>query len=272
MEKMIKRLGIGVLIVLILAGLWLFAYKLQKDTDNLPSLASISQRDDAYADEKLKGYRRIQLITVWGEPEIQTGKEEDIWQFDDTRGIRIYYNGREKVTEASLVVRFHEDWLTESELSAETLDWLKMYNDLPEEMQLFLSYVPADIVQQIRGDLPAVTMETPAEASREEPENELNKEALTPTGYPSDEIDQPQLMYEGRIFYYWATGFKEPLPESFVLAGTVEKVDNKNKPENDWEGSRLEEGQEIYADPEQPGLLYVRYPNGFARFSETLIE
>ena len=34
----------------------------------------------------------------------------------------------------------------------------------------------------------------------------------TPTGYPSNEIDQPQIMYNDTIFYYWATGFDEELP------------------------------------------------------------
>lgn len=37
-----------------------------------------------------------------------------------------------------------------------------------------------------------------------------------PTGYSSDEIDQPQIMYNDTLFYYWATGFGEELPDDYI--------------------------------------------------------
>ena len=45
----------------------------------------------------------------------------------------------------------------------------------------------------------------------------------SPTGHASNEIDQPQIMYKDRIFYYWAAGFDERLPDSYICVGAIEK-------------------------------------------------
>lgn len=89
----------------------------------------------------------------------------------------------------------------------------------------------------------------------------------TPTGYPSNEIDQPQIMYNDTIFYYWATGFDEELPNNYIYVGTVEEVDNETPPSENFVGSRIDVGQKIYADDKKSDTIYVEYENGYARFS-----
>ena len=53
-----------------------------------------------------------------------------------------------------------------------------------------------------------------------------NEDAATPTGYPTGKIQQPQIMYSGQVYFYWATGFEEPLPDGYELAGNIAVVDN----------------------------------------------
>lgn len=89
----------------------------------------------------------------------------------------------------------------------------------------------------------------------------------SPTGHASNEIDQPQIMYKDCIFYYWATGFDEKLPDSYVCVGSIEKVDNENPPSENFAGSRVDVGQKIYADDKVSDTVYVEYENGYARFS-----
>ena len=84
----------------------------------------------------------------------------------------------------------------------------------------------------------------------------------TPTGY-----DQPQIMYNDTIFYYWATGFDEELPNNYIYVGTVEEVDNETPPSENFVGSRIDVGQKIYADDKKSDTIYVEYENGYARFS-----
>ena len=91
--------------------------------------------------------------------------------------------------------------------------------------------------------------------------------ATTPTGYPSGEVQQPQILYDGLLYYYFATGFAEPLPAGYESIGNVEAVDNENTPTSDYHGARVEPGQEIYVLPGIHDAIYVKYENGYARFS-----
>ena len=50
----------------------------------------------------------------------------------------------------------------------------------------------------------------------------------TSTGVESGMIEQPQVMYDGYIYYYNATGRDEKLPEGYEIAGTRKKVDSKD--------------------------------------------
>ena len=92
------------------------------------------------------------------------------------------------------------------------------------------------------------------------------EENITPTGYPTGEIQQPQIMYNEQIYLYFATGFDKPLPDGYMLVGTVESVDDTNGPEKDFAGARVEVGQEIYADLKVSNLIYVKYEKGYAEF------
>ena len=89
----------------------------------------------------------------------------------------------------------------------------------------------------------------------------------TPTGFPSEEVQQPQIMYNGQIYYYFATGFDEPLPDGYSSTGMIEVVDNDHAPESEYQGARVEMGQEIYALPGVHDTIYIKYENGYARFS-----
>lgn len=64
-----------------------------KNTDNLPTLSSISEMEEATVNELLKGYHRDQLIEVWGEP-TNSSDNEAIWITDDiTLTVNINNNG-----------------------------------------------------------------------------------------------------------------------------------------------------------------------------------
>ena len=99
-----------------------------------------------------------------------------------------------------------------------------------------------------------------------------SSDPATPTGVSSDEIGQPQIMYGDEVYYYFATGFDEALPEHYAYAGTVKDVDNKNPPSGNFSASRLEEGQKVYADGDNSDVIYIEYENGYARFSKRETE
>lgn len=96
--------------------------------------------------------------------------------------------------------------------------------------------------------------------------------SAAPTGHASNEIDQPQVMYDDVVFYYWATGFDEKLPDGYECVGAVEKVDNENSPSENFSGSRVDVGQKIYASEKNSGVIYLDYENGYARFSLSIAK
>ena len=94
-----------------------------------------------------------------------------------------------------------------------------------------------------------------------------NDDPTTPTGYPTGKIQQPQIMYDGLLYFYFATGFDEDLPEGYELAGSVAGVNNDEEPTVDFCGARVELGQKIYTDQTNTDIIFVQYENGYARFS-----
>ena len=92
------------------------------------------------------------------------------------------------------------------------------------------------------------------------------KESQTPTGYPSDSVQRPQIMYDGAIYLYGGSSFDGSLPQGCVQVGSVQTVDNANAPAEDFAGSRVEAGQKLYALPGNSGSIYVEYTDGFAEF------
>lgn len=89
----------------------------------------------------------------------------------------------------------------------------------------------------------------------------------TPTGYPTGKIQQPQIMYNSQVYFYFATGFDEPLPDGYALAGSIAFVDNDNEPTEDFHGARVELAQEVYASEADTETVYVKYEKGYAQFS-----
>jgi len=88
-----------------------------------------------------------------------------------------------------------------------------------------------------------------------------------PTGYPSGTIQQPQIMYNGQVYFYFATGFEEPLPHGYALVGSIAGVDNEKGPTEEFHGARVEPGQAVYASQTNPSAVYVEYEKGYAEFT-----
>lgn len=95
--------------------------------------------------------------------------------------------------------------------------------------------------------------------------------AETSTGVESGIIEQPQVMYDGHIYYYNATGRDEKLPEGYEIAGTIKKVDSKDYPAENFAaaGVDLEAGQEIYISTTEKNVIYLKYDSGYARFERS---
>lgn len=92
--------------------------------------------------------------------------------------------------------------------------------------------------------------------------------AETSTGVESGIIEQPQVMYDGHIYYYNATGRDEKLPEGYEIAGTIKRVDSKDYPAENFAaaGVDLEARQEIYISTTEKNVIYLKYDSGYARF------
>ena len=87
-----------------------------------------------------------------------------------------------------------------------------------------------------------------------------------PTGYTAG-VHQPQVMYQGTLYYYQATGFDETIPPTFSLAGTVAQRSDLAPPQEDWCSGLVEVGAGIYADENNPAFIYVEESQGIAKFS-----
>ena len=57
---------------------------------------------------------------------------------------------------------------------------------------------------------------------------------------------------------YNATGFDLPREDGWQFLGNVASVNNLEWPAEDFCGTHLNQGQEIYYDPEEPKKLYVK--------------
>ena len=91
--------------------------------------------------------------------------------------------------------------------------------------------------------------------------------STAPTGYPTGKIQQPQIMYNGQVYFYFATGFDEPLPDGYVLVGSISVVDNDNAPTEDFHGAGIALEQEVYASETNAETVYVKYEKGYAQFA-----
>ena len=96
MKKIIKIGLISLLIVTIAVCAWLIGYHTRKSQDNLPTLATIAERDEADVNELLVGYRNYQLEDVWGEPDVET-ENTWIWKIDEYIQLQVSFNNKDKI-------------------------------------------------------------------------------------------------------------------------------------------------------------------------------
>lgn len=54
----------------------------------MPALAALAEMDEADVNTLLIGYKRIQLIEVWGSPD-STLENEDIWEINEDISLRV---------------------------------------------------------------------------------------------------------------------------------------------------------------------------------------
>lgn len=88
------------------------------------------------------------------------------------------------------------------------------------------------------------------------------------TGLNRGVIEQPQVMYNGKMYYYFATGRDEALPEGYESAGVIDTVDRGDPPTKNYSaaGVDLKIGQEIYISKAEKNVIYLKYDSGYARF------
>ena len=87
------------------------------------------------------------------------------------------------------------------------------------------------------------------------------------TGYPSGEIQRPQVMFRGNIYVYSGDGRDLPLPDGFAKVGAVESLNNDPLTfSGEFTGSRVEIGQEIFASSAHIDQIYLAYDSGYAKF------
>ena len=101
-----KKMIITLSVILVIVGAifaWRVAYSMQKNTDNIPMLAMVSEMDDV---SFLVGYRSNQLITVWGEPDEETpttvGTTILTWEVDDDTTLVVHVDSKNKVASYEL--------------------------------------------------------------------------------------------------------------------------------------------------------------------------
>lgn len=100
-----KKISIALFLILtfaVVVGAWFYGYYNRKSNDNLPSLDTIAEMDEADVNTLLMGYQRIQLIEVWGEPD-NVQENEDIWKINDTISLRVNSNNKGKVVICGLI-------------------------------------------------------------------------------------------------------------------------------------------------------------------------
>lgn len=98
------------LITAIIAGILLFGmlfaifwwFNLSRYFVPVPSLTMIEQRGGPYANERLQGYKRDQLINAWGKPASSPNSSTDIWQIDEKISLTVNYNWLEEVVSVGL--------------------------------------------------------------------------------------------------------------------------------------------------------------------------
>ena len=101
MQKKVKIVIIILLIVVLAVCAWFIGYHTRKSQDNLPSLESIAEMDEADINDLLVGYRNYQLDDVWEDPDIKSDNTW-IWKIDEHTQLQVSCNNKDKVVTCSL--------------------------------------------------------------------------------------------------------------------------------------------------------------------------
>ena len=101
MKKKVKIVIIILLIVVLAVCAWFIGYHTRKSQDNLPSLESIVEMDEADINDLLVGYRNYQLDDVWEGPDIKSDNTW-IWKIDEHTQLQVSCNNKDKVVVCSL--------------------------------------------------------------------------------------------------------------------------------------------------------------------------
>lgn len=93
----------------------------------------------------------------------------------------------------------------------------------------------------------------------------------TSTGVESGMIEQPQVMYDGYIYYYNATGRDEKLPEGYEIAGTIKRSTAKTILQRILRQQAwiLKLDRRIYISTTEKNVIYLKYDSGYARFERS---
>lgn len=101
MQKKVKIVIIILLIVVLAVCAWFIGYHTRKSQDNLPSLESIAEMDEADINDLLVGYRNYQLNDVWEDADIKSDNTW-IWKIDEHTQLQVSCNNKDKVVVCSL--------------------------------------------------------------------------------------------------------------------------------------------------------------------------
>lgn len=101
MKKKVKIAMIVLLIIVLAVCAWFIGYHTRKSQDNLPSLESIAEMDEADINDLLVGYRNYQLDDVWEDPDIKSDNTW-IWKIDEHTQLQVSCNNKDKVVTCSL--------------------------------------------------------------------------------------------------------------------------------------------------------------------------
>ena len=101
MKKKVKIVIIILLIVVLAVCAWFIGYHTRKSQDNLPSLESIAEMDEADINDLLVGYRNYQLDDVWEGPDVKS-ENTWIWKIDEHTQLQVNCNNKDKVVVCSL--------------------------------------------------------------------------------------------------------------------------------------------------------------------------
>ena len=101
MKKKVKIVIIMLLIVVLAVCAWFIGYHTRKSQDNLPSLESIAEMDEADINDLLVGYRNYQLDDVWEGPDVKS-ENTWIWKIDEHTQLQVSCNNKDKVVVCSL--------------------------------------------------------------------------------------------------------------------------------------------------------------------------